>query len=377
MKPHWTVSRFGAAALLAMWPAACGGGGGDADQDAAPTADGAPPPDAWEDAAVVDCSADYRESSEGKNDPFSPDEGGSAERTGLALAAGGPGFTVCGEIDPAQANDLVTDYDAYLFDVGGGDPVNLRIELRAPAAPDDAPLGLDVYRVQDGLPVPLATGPFRSGYALVAGVVVPPGSYWVSAVGWPPAPGAPVGYAISVEENPLRCPRADSIPDYAESNDGGGRGNDTVAIRRPDPPELTSDTSDQPEPTGLTLEPDGVALVRGVSAAIGSSGDSYLDRDTYAIETGPSASELELRLSWADTAADLDLFLFAAGDPATEYSVGLGTSPGASDELMTLNVDPGRRYWLWVGAYTGSGDQPVPYDITLCPREHTASPSAR
>jgi hypothetical protein len=376
VKPE-TVARFGAAALLAVWPAACGSGGGDGNQDAAPTVDGAAPPDAWGDAAVVDCSADYRESNEGKNDPFSPDEGGSAERTELALAAGGAGFTICGQIDPAQASELVSDYDAYLFDVSGGDPVNLRIELRAPGAAGSAPLGLDVYRVQDGLPVPLAAGPFRNGYAIVAGVVVQPGSYWVSAVGWPPAPDAPVGYAISVDENPLRCPRADGNLDYLESNDGAGRGNDTVAIHRPEPPALTSDTSDQPEATALSLEPDAVALLRGVSAAIESTGDSYLDRDTYLLETGPNTSELELRLSWDAPDADLDLYLFAAGDPATEYSVGLGTSPGSSDELMTLNVDPDRRYWLWIGAYAHPGDQPLPYDVTLCPRTHAPSPSAR
>jgi hypothetical protein len=373
LKPEWTVLRFGTAVLLA-WTGACGGDDG-ASADAAAVQDGSPPGDAVVgDAAVVDCVGDHRESEDSNNNPFSSDEGGMAERSGLSLMAGGPGFTVCGQIDPSQAIDQVADYDAYVFEVTGGESVNLRIELGA--TPGDTQLGLDLYRVEDGLPVQVATVPFRNGFALVAGMSVPPGIYWISAVGWT-LPARPIPYTITVSENQLRCPRSPLAPDYFEAVDGEGRGNDMVSVELPH--QLTpTGAEDQPEPTGLVLEPDAIALLHGSSANLVSAGDSYLDRDTFAIATGEATSELELRLSWADGAGDvdLDLYLFEAGAPQNNYSADLGaTIGGTRDELLTVNVDPGRSYWLWVGAFDsssqgGPGQLPRDYDVTLCPREH-------
>jgi hypothetical protein len=379
---EWTAARFGAAVLLA-WAGACGGEDG-ADPDAAPAQDGAPPGDApLGDASVVDCSGDHQESADSSNDPFSPGKNGTAERTGLSLAAGGMAFTVCGQIHPDQATRQVSDHDSYVFQVTGNDPINLRIEMIA-AAPGGAALELDLFRVEDGLPVPVALGPYRNGYAMVAGVVVPPGSYWVSAVGWPPVPDAPIGYAISVAENTLACPPADGDPgsiEVGDTTENGHRGNDSASVTYPLTPSATEDADDAPEPTGLVLEPGAVHLVRGTSAAVPSAGDSYLDRDAYLIATGPDTSELEVRLSWADGAVDLDAYLFEAGAPAHDYSVELGVSESSSrDELMTLNVDPDRSYWLWVGAFDSAAreipaDLPISYDITLCPREHGAAPA--
>jgi hypothetical protein len=371
---EWTVARFGAAVLLAL-AGACGGDDSSG-ADAAAVQDGSPPGDAAPgDAAVVDCSGDHRESADNSNDPFSRDNEGIAERSGLSLSAGSPGFTVCGQIDPSQANDLVADYDAFVFEVTGSEPIDLRIELSA--APGETRLGLDLYRVEDGLPVQLATVPFRNGYALVAGMVVQPGSYWISAVGWLPAPRAPVGYAIAVRENQLSCPRSQEAPDYVETLDGEGRGNDVVSVELPDQVALT-EGDDQPELTGLVLEPGTNALVAGSSADISSIGDSYLDRDAFLVATGANTSELQVRLSWADGDGDvdLDLYLFEAGAPENDFSAGLGATIGAHrDEIVTLNVDPDREYWLWVGAFDstglgGPGVLPRDYEVTLCPRQH-------
>jgi len=375
LKQEWTVYRFAVVVSL-LWATACGGDDGG-EPDAASALDGAPPGDAFlGDAAVVDCSGDHRESADSSNDPFSDGKNGSPERTNLSLGASGRGFTVCGQLDPAEATGQVTDYDSYVFEVDGPAQVNLRIELRATA--EAGQIGLDLFRVEDGLPVPVATGPFLNGYALVAGVVVAPGSYWVSAVGWPPATDGPIGYAISVAENLDSCPPAEGMPDYSEAADADSRGNDTVAIDYPAPPRVT-EADDQPEPTALVLTAGTVALVHGQSGAVESAGDSYLDRDAYEIETGPDTSELELRLAWEDGDVDLDVYLFEAGDPGNDYSVGLGTSIGGSgDELLTVNVDPEQRYWLWVGAFDstaqgGGTDLPRDYDVTLCPRQHAPS----
>ncbi|HKE13901.1 MAG TPA: hypothetical protein VKB80_03475 [Kofleriaceae bacterium] len=375
MTKQWTLARF-AAGLVLAWGGACGGGD-DSAEDAAPVADGSPAGDAGShDAAVVDCSGDHRESADSNNNPFASDNG-SAEKTSLSLAAGGRGFWVCGQLDPAQATDQVADYDAYEFEVVGDEPVNLRIELVASDAGDSS-LGLDLYRIDDGPPQQISSVPFRNGFALIAGIEADPGRYWVSAVAWPPVPPSPVGYAVLVSENQLSCPASEAMP-IAEAGDGAdSRGNDVVHIVLGDPPALT-EADDAPEATGLTLEPDAVALLRGTSAAIPSDGDSYLDRDTYLVATGATSDELELRLTWPDDAgADLDFYLFAAGGPDKEYSVELGNLSGTRrDALMTLNVDPGQSYWLWVGALApseGTAATPVevPYDVTLCPRAHVA-----
>jgi hypothetical protein len=372
-----TLARLSVALLLA-WAAACGGDD-DGDEDGGPIPDGAPMGDAGApDAAVVDCSGDHRESAESANNPFS--ETGAAERTGLSLAAEGAGFWVCGQLDPAQAIEQVVDYDAFEFTIDGNRAVNLRIEMVASQA-IGADLDLELYRVPDGPAQEVATGiPVRNGVALIAGLTVPRGRYWVSAAAWrPPELEGPVGYAIRVTENQETCPSAMQMPDYQESGDGmDSIGNDTVQIHLPNaPPVLTEDEKDAPEDTTpLTLEPDAVLYMTGESGAVETDKDSYLDRDTYLVTTGPTTGELELRLKWPDDGTDLDVHLFAAGDPAIDYSNALGTEAGViRDELMTVNLDPGADYWLWIGAYDDPNDEgPVPaveYEVTLCPRAYT------
>lgn len=376
MKQERTARRF-AMVMSLGWATACGGGGGGDPDAGAPAQDGAPVADAsLGDAAVVDCTGDHRESADAMNDPFSANQG-APERTHLVLTGGGRGFTVCGQIDPTHATQMVVDYDSFVFAVDGDEPVNIRIELTAAASAGS--LGLDLFRVEDGLPVPVATGRFRNGFALVAGVDLVPGSYWVSAVGWPPAPRAPIGYGITVAENRESCPAADGEPDFVETEAAGERTNDTVALDYPDPPHQT-DADDAPEATELVMVPAAPVHLRGTSGDGSSDGDSYLDRDAFEIATGPDVGELEIRVSWPEGDVDLDVYLFAAGDPSDDYSVGLGTSIGGDDdELFTINVDPDRRYWLWVGAFDstaqgGANDRPIEYDVTLCPREHVAPP---
>jgi hypothetical protein len=370
---QWTLARLSAALLLA-WASACGGDDDDP-EDGGPFPDGASMSDAGTpDAAVVDCSGDHRESEEATNNPFSTGTG-AAERTGLGLAAEGAGFWVCGQLDPTQAIDQVADYDAFEFTIEGNRAVNLRIEMVASQALG-ASMGLELFRVPDGPAQEVATGiPVRNGVALIAGLNAAPGRYWVSAVAWrPPELEGPVGYAIRVSENQETCPAAMQMPDHVEAGDDpDSRGNDAVQIHLPRPPTLTKaeDTPEEPQPP-LTLEPDAVLLVRGTSGAVKSAEDSFLDRDSYLLSTGPTTSEVELRLRWPDDGTDLDVHLFAAGDPAIDYSNGLGTERAVvRDELMTLNVDPGADYWLWVGALDLDGEAlALDYDVTLCPRAY-------
>jgi hypothetical protein len=355
--------------------------------------DGAPPVDALlRDASVVDCAADHRESADRTNDPLTLNDG-AVEKTNLSLAHGGDPFTICGQIDPAQANTQVTDGDYYEFTVGGSRAVNVRIEMSAPDGAPTDPVWLELYDASGGPaePIELATGLFRNDYAIVAGALLDPGTYWVSAVGFFPLPDDPVVYGIRVEENPFSCVTATGTADYTEQGDDvDSRGNDMVAIHYPMAPAATADAGDSPETTGITTQAGTVYHLHGTSALVVSAGDSYLDRDTFQFHTGPASTELEARLTWerdADPDVDMDLYLFAASDPSKNYGPGPGggslgaTVSDTADEAFTVNVDPGTTYWLWVGAFndtpTGDHDLPRDYDLTLCPRDHDASLAAQ
>ena len=362
-------------ALLAVGLVA-GCGGDDGSDDSSAPVDAAAPSDAFlSDGAVVDCQGDHRESSDRSNDPLTMD-GGAAEPTGFVLRGSSDPFEVCGQIDPAQANDTVADGDYYEFTVGGTTPLNVRLELRAASGEAASDLAIHLHLVDEGTPVFLASGPFRSStsYGLIAGIPLEPGTYWVNAVAFNPPPETPVVYTISIERDTQTCAREEPT-DYTESGDGAGRGNDMVSIQHPDPPVLTASPSDEPESTGIELvAADGAVGLGGASAALASDGDSYLDRDTYLLRTGPATSELEVRLNWPNGDVDLDAYLFAAGDPASDYSVGLGATVNkVDDERFAVSVDPDRNYWLWVGAYQDGTGLPVSYNVTLCPRNNAAN----
>jgi hypothetical protein len=366
-----TLARLAAATLLLS---ACGGDD-DGASDAGAGTDGAPRIDAdTTDASIVDCAADYRERGDAHNNPVA--EGGSAEVTGLAVTSSSAPFTMCGQIDPAHASAVVADADAYAFELGANAATVVRIEMVAPDGADLDGLALRLYEAGEGPPVERAKGVFRNGYALIAGVTLQPGLYWVGVSAGLPAPDAPVGYTLTVSRDALACAAASGDPDHLETADGAGRGNDVVAITYEDPPALTASGIDAPESTGETLEPDQKVHLRGTSAALGSDGDSYLDRDTFLVATGTGTTELELRLRWPDGDVDLDLYLFSAGDLVQFNPTIPAVVAGESkDEVFTVNVVPDESYWVWVGAYDNTGqdggtDLPVTYDVTLCPRAH-------
>jgi len=370
-----SARRLAAASTLAILAACSGGGEGSPDAGAS-SPDGGRPPDPVEiDAAVVDCAGDHRESRGVANDPITM-QGGTAEATGLALTADSEPFTVCGELDPADANMHVVDADTYQFKVTGSEPVAVRLTMSAPTGAA-LPLRLDLYLVDEGIPVLVGTGRMLTGRALVAGLPLEPGTYWASAVALYPVPEAVVPYTLTLARDTRSCPPPEGAPDHVESGDGGdSRGNDVVSILYPGF-TLTEDGGDQPEDTDLVLVPadEGEAPVhlRGTSGDVGSAGDDYLDRDTYLVEAGATTAELEVRLTWPDGDVDLDALLFPAGAPGS-YAPPLGPVIGEqTDEVFTAAVEPGQAYWLWIGAFDdreqgGAQDLPVTYDVTVCPR---------
>jgi hypothetical protein len=333
------------------------------------------------DGAVATCSADHPERAEGENDPITGSGGGSAESTGFAMEVGSEAMSICGVLDLAQRNDKVIDGDVYQFDVTGSDPVPARITLVSPGR-GEARLFLELYHLDDDGPVRVAGARPLGDAALLAGLLLAPGTYWVAASALYPVPDVDLAYSLSIEPDQHRCEAAAGDPDYQERSDGPQhRGNDAISILYPEF-SLTESPADSPESTNLTLAPGeeggAVFLLRGESAETSSAGDDYLDRDAFAITIGPTTSELEVRLTWPGRDAggdvDLDLYLFAAGNPAADLSTGRGATVGEQkDETFTVRVDPDTEYWLWVAAFDdtaagGATSLPAAYDLTLCPR---------
>lgn len=380
MKHRWRL-----ALLCVTAGAACDGRTVSSTPDAGnvPLADAAPRPDVIDYDAAILCDADYAERRDDRNDPLSYEDDDS-EGTGLFINTFTAPRTVCGALDPQYATDVRGDGDVFHFALEGDEPVSLRFEMEvAGAGPDDI-LYLHVYRSEAGLVRRIGIARYRRDFAVLVARDLEPGIYWIAPIAEQPATDAALDYTVTISREHLDCPASEEAAAYVEAaDDGDSRGNDMVAIAYPDAPALTDDTGDAAEPTGLTLLPETPLRISGQSGLVSSAGDSYLDRDSYLLATAADTTEVELRLTWPDGDVDLDVYVFAAGDPSDNYSVGQGVTVGETDdEVVVINVDPSSNYWLWIGAYDTSEQDgatmlPMAYDVTVCPRTHGAVPTPR
>jgi len=358
------LPRIASIALCALAAFSCGGdgstakdaGGPDTEfRDAAPTKDG----------AVVQCQADHQESLEDRNDRII-NETNQVEPTGLVLSKKN-GFSICGEIDPAQANGDFADVDVFEFNVSGEQ--ELRLQLSVANSQNLRDVGLLLFSA-DG-PSTLAEATLLDGLAITHRVL-PEGTYWIAVLAKTPVQGSPVPYRLQVSPRAIECssPQLKSGT-YSESLDGAdSRDNDTLRIAYAVSSTFseTPSTTDAPEITSLPLLPGDRSDVVAVAADIDSL-DDYRDRDTFVIHTGVETRELSLRLNWDHAAGvDLDLHVFAPGQPETDFSFdGAATVGVGNDELTTMAVLPDTDYWVWVGAFAEASAQPaLDYTITMC-----------
>ncbi|HEY1550214.1 MAG TPA: hypothetical protein VGG28_20440, partial [Kofleriaceae bacterium] len=131
----------------------------------------------------------------------------------------------------------------------------------------------------------------------------------------------------------------------------------------------------QPEPSGVGVL-DGQNYLLAGSSANEAAIDDYLDMDTYLLSTGANTDQLSVRLDWATSGVDLDLYVF----PAT-HTLPILTSAAKStttlDEFGTTAVTPNTQYWISVGAAatdTTVADLPATYGITVCGEHFTQGP---
>jgi hypothetical protein len=289
----------------------------------------------------------------------------SPEATGLVL--GGGATSVCGSIDGGHFDPATrtVDVDEFRISVGGSGEVLVQMT----ADPEVSLLGeVDVSLFADA-PNPrlLAEGTLNMELADHAAFVatVPPGDVdvVVTAHASSGVDGA-LDYRVRLLADPSRsCPAASAPVMYQEAHDGpDDMGNDTVSVdfTRASPFVAISGT---PEPTGLRIGGGARVHLAGTTTAA-PHGDPYLDRDTYALETGPDTKELGVRLDWSGE-TDLDFVVFEAD---TLVPVATSTVSGtASPEFQVFAVKNGARYWLWVGRY-GVPARPdaMLYDVNVC-----------
>ncbi|MEZ4366101.1 MAG: hypothetical protein R2939_07410 [Kofleriaceae bacterium] len=334
---------------------ACGGGDDDDFPDAAIDAntriDAVPPP----------AGCDWAEGGEAHNDT-------SAEDTQLAV--GTSAVVICGDLAArAPDGDGLIDNDAYSIEIATEGEYLLRLTVDGDLG--DAFLGLDIL---DTFGDYFGGGYFAAGHA-VAAVYLPAGTFAIEAYAYgDAAPTTAIPYALSIapDDRDARC-GAPGAPAFTETSDGAEhRGNDTISVSfSPDYlTVLTASATDAPEDTGLTATSTDLTIA-GSTANVGSDGDEYLDRDAYLVEVGPGANQLDIRLAWSGDTADLDFLLFPVPDAGEPFDVGGGLEvSNEDDEFASIAVEPG-SYWLWVGAYAGSGGLPKPYDVRICPSTFT------
>lgn len=259
---------------------------------------------------------------------------------------------VCGVIDPGHFAKGVVDTDRYKVSLPADGTVLVRI------TGDDSLSVLTgfVARFYDTTANPrlYAEVPWHGDHGAQL-VDLPAGDYVMALTA--DAAGNPSGsiaYRVELVVNPV-CAPATSSP-YSE----GTGNNDAIAIDLGASPSVST-MDGAAEATGLVATASTTLHIAGTMDG-SSHADSYDDRDSFAFTTDDTANELIVRLDWADTAADLDFFLFdsannivAAGD--------LG-APGLQ-EIRALPVQPNASYTLWVGGFKGT-HAPASYDATLC-----------
>lgn len=334
--------------------------------------DAGPRPDGGADPDAVVSACNFTEAADATNDTLFGD--GDGEATALSFTTSS--ITICGELDTGHyldAEDAV-DIDSFVINVPA--QTSGIVYLVAPGGDAYESIAVEI----SGLTTTTAVsevGVLASSFATTSARLVP-GDYLITVSSYnPAATTTALPYQIIVDvDDPVRCAESTATANDTESTDGAtASGNDVYEIRfsGTTPRQFTALGTDNPEPTGITVEPSASYRISGISSnpvtAPVSWMDAYQDRDTYVITTGATTNTLTVRLNWPGTTADLDFYVFPMNE-LNEIATGW-YNRAMEDELTTLAVTPNTTYWLLVGADDASTGFPVNYDVTLCGGAYT------
>jgi hypothetical protein len=278
---------------------------------------------------------------------------------------------LCGQVDIGHfgSGSPIVDVDSYTVAVSGS-PAELRIDFD-----NMTPTSLTDFQVaifDTNTPATLLNAGDYTGALGDHGVFLaelPAGNYnvVVTATAAAALSGAiPYKIVLFADQPTTRCPDlTTATADYTEANDGASNtGNDVIGVNFSKNPSFTS-IAGTAEPTALTIDESKNFHIAGSSGSVAAGSDEYLDRDTYEITTGPSTNELSVRLNWPGTTADLD-YIVVPESSLTAANEAATLSATQEDEFATFAVEPGTKYWLWVGAYDGSTGMPIAYSASVC-----------
>ena len=285
-----------------------------------------------------------------------------AENSNLTL--GTERLAFCGTFDSTHfdANMDLIDADGITFNVTA--QTNVIVHL---IGPQIAGGGFDFVGVnlQKGNAL-FGQGVFHGDHATFA-FTLPAGAYVLGIFAADTsAASAPVNYQVLISVDTPRCAAKTSAADHTEGTDNGQNDVIDYFFSSNQTSSLTPG-ADAPEMTNVTVASGTSYLFDGGMADVDpqSPDDDYEDTDTYLFTTGPSTTQMSVRLNWTGTTSDLDYRIYPVptGDPSS--IVGGLDNRDMEDEFETFAVKPNTQYWLWVAAEDGAAGV-TPYKATLC-----------
>lgn len=316
-----------------------------------------PATDAGADASALfvctPLASSYTEQNDATNDVSA---GGTAEATAL-VAGPAASVTIGGCIDSRRATSTAADADVYSLRIEGSAQwlvSRFSRELGAVAGGN--------FSVQiTGTSGTVTLGGIFGTSATSAAVQLPPGDYTVSAIGLPgPGNGA---YPYQLELWTTVCDDTIITTTYAETEDGpSSRGNDVLAVDLGSGSDPFVETSafDAAEPIpGVPIAFGQTIQITGTSADVASTGDAYLDRDSFNVLPSSGTGQLLATVTWA-TGDDLDaLFMDANQTPLS-----MNFEPTSATTSLAVPATAGEVRTLWIGSAIGSST--TEYTVTIC-----------
>jgi hypothetical protein len=351
--------------------------------DAPPHVD-APPAD----AAPINCNYDEQQDATNDYDTNPP----GVENTNLTYT--GTTMSICGLINTGSAHynsefDTI-DVDNYQIDVAQDSDVLLTLTSSGSGVANMAAISaveILAYQVQTGETVQSTFWASPGGDHAILSVHLAAGLYQlgIQASDNPDSatvtgPDVPYALTISADQPTVRCMEVTSgSANYTEMGDGSNDdANDTVEIDSTGTSMALGSGHNTPENTQLVLQPSTDYLIDGDSAAVAVATEAYWDMDTYLVTPGPNTDQVSIRLNWTDQTANLDYYLYKAGELGFNTAF-ITASTANSEEFGTAAVVPGVPYWISVGEFDpmlmGSMSVDTPYSITICAETYVPPPN--
>jgi len=341
-------------------------------------------PDAPADAAPISCN--YDEQQDATND-FDVSNG--IEQTGLHYT--GSTLSICGLVNTGSAHYNVTygtidvdnygitvdqDSDVLITLTGSGSNVALMAAISS--------VEIIAYSDQTSANVASSFWATPGGDHAIVSAHLTAGTYELAMQASDNAnsasvtgPAIPYALTISADNPSMRCSTFTGSASYAEMGDGpGNHANDTVEINMAGDAIALGAGSNTPENTQLILAPSTDYLITGDSAAVSVVTGTYFDMDTYVVTPGPNTDQISVRLDWDNQSANLDYYMFKAGDLGDNAAF-ITASTFNPEEFGTTAVTPNMPYWISVGEFApmNSTSMDAPYSITVCAETFVPPPN--